>query len=71
MRWKPSLWASWIPHTPREHKPHHDFEMLGVPWINRHQLPFANQILDHGVCDGFALGTSDSRFSKCQAEEVR
>ena len=58
MRWKPSLWASVIPRDPRERKPNHYWEMLRVVWENRDQLPFAWRILNHGVCDGCALGTT-------------
>jgi len=57
MRWKPSLWASLIPRNPMERKPNHYGEMLRAVWENRDQLPFAWRILNHGVCDGCALGT--------------
>ena len=39
-------------------KPHHYREMLTVAWENRDQLPLAWRILNDGVCDGCALGTS-------------
>jgi molybdopterin-dependent oxidoreductase alpha subunit len=39
-------------------KPHHYVEMAKIAWENRDQLPFAWRILNHGVCDGCALGTS-------------
>src|SRR5262249_32492329 len=39
-------------------KPRHYREMLRVAWENRDQLPFAWRILNDGVCDGCALGTS-------------
>ena len=39
-------------------KPHHYREMLKIAWENRDQLPFAWRILNDGVCDGCALGTS-------------
>jgi hypothetical protein len=32
--------------------------MLRVLWENRDQVPFAWRILQHGVCDGCALGTA-------------
>ena len=41
-----------------QQKPHHYREMLKVAWENRDQLPFAWRILNDGVCDGCALGTS-------------
>jgi molybdopterin-dependent oxidoreductase alpha subunit len=39
-------------------KPRHYRDMLRVAWENRDQLPFAWRILNDGVCDGCALGTS-------------
>src|SRR5258706_7602719 len=41
-----------------QQKPHHYLEMARVAWENRDQLPFAWRILNDGVCDGCALGTS-------------
>ena len=37
-------------------KPHHYREMLGVVWENKTELPYAWNILKHGVCDGCSLG---------------
>lgn len=42
-------------------KPNHYGEMLRVLWENRDQLPFAWRILNRGVCDGCALGTTGLR----------
>jgi molybdopterin-dependent oxidoreductase alpha subunit len=39
-------------------KPNHYREMLKIAWENRDQLPFAWRILNDGVCDGCALGTT-------------
>jgi anaerobic selenocysteine-containing dehydrogenase len=39
-------------------KPRHYREMVKIAWENRDQLPFAWRILNDGVCDGCALGTS-------------
>src|SRR5882757_8371547 len=39
-------------------KPHHYLEMARIAWENRDQLPFDWRILNDGVCDGCALGTS-------------
>src|SRR5262252_513312 len=58
MSWKPSLWASVIPRNPMERKPNQYWEILRAAWENRDQLPFAWRILNHGVCDGCALGTT-------------
>src|SRR5262249_607299 len=61
MGWKPSLWASVVPRHPGARKPNHYAEMLRVAWENRDQLGFAWRILNHGVCDGCALGTNGVR----------
>src|SRR5437016_8554885 len=37
-------------------KPRHYREMLGVVWENKTELPYAWNILNHGVCDGCSLG---------------
>jgi molybdopterin-dependent oxidoreductase alpha subunit len=37
-------------------KPQHFREMLGVLWENRKELPYAWNVLNHGVCDGCSLG---------------
>ncbi|HLN88025.1 MAG TPA: FdhF/YdeP family oxidoreductase [Candidatus Limnocylindrales bacterium] len=37
-------------------KPHHYREMFGVLWENRNQIPYAWDVLNHGVCDGCSLG---------------
>lgn len=37
-------------------KPHHFREMAKVVWENKTELPYAWNILRHGVCDGCSLG---------------
>ena len=37
-------------------KPRHYREMVAVIWENKTELPYAWQILRHGVCDGCSLG---------------
>src|SRR5918995_6485568 len=37
-------------------KPRHYREMLGVVWENKTEIPYAWNILKHGVCDGCSLG---------------
>jgi molybdopterin-dependent oxidoreductase alpha subunit len=61
MAFHPRLWASVVPRDPRKRKPNHYLEMARVAWQNRDQLPFAWRILNHGVCDGCALGTNGLR----------
>lgn len=41
-----------------ETKPHHYLEMAKIAWQNRDNLAYAWRILNKGVCDGCALGTS-------------
>ncbi|NIO09808.1 MAG: molybdopterin-dependent oxidoreductase, partial [Deltaproteobacteria bacterium] len=42
-------------------KPNHYFEIVKTIWQNRDELPFAWRILNKGVCDGCALGTTGIR----------
>src|SRR5690606_41789933 len=39
-------------------KPHHYLEMAEIAWRNRGKWRYAWRILNDGVCDGCALGTS-------------
>ncbi len=57
----PSGWASLRPFGLGEVKPHHLGEMAQVAWKNRDELAFAWRILNDGVCDGCALGTTGLR----------
>ncbi len=56
--WHPARWVSLMPQGLGHRKPHHYLEMARVAWRNRDELPFAWRILNDGVCDGCALGTS-------------
>ena len=49
---------SWVPFGLNEKKPHHFREMLKIIWKNRDNLSYAWKVLNRGVCDGCALGTS-------------
>ena len=57
----PKHWVGWMPNGIGQVKPNHFFEMLRVLWRNKGQLPYAYRILDKGVCDGCALGTTGMR----------
>ena len=46
-----------------EAKPRHYHELLGVIWANRKEIPYAWNILNHGVCDGCSLGPYGLRDS--------
>ena len=52
------LLYSWIPFGLFERKPRHYLEMLRIAWANRRRLRYAWRVLNHGVCDGCALGTA-------------
>lgn len=59
--WRPRDWAGLMPNGFGQIKPNHYLEMVKVAWANRDQLPFAWRILERGVCDGCALGTTGLR----------
>lgn len=59
--WNPALWAGLVPNGLGQVKPDHYGEILKTVWENREQLPFAWRILNDGVCDGCALGTTGLR----------
>jgi molybdopterin-dependent oxidoreductase alpha subunit len=54
----PSLWAGWKPFGLGATKPHHFTEIARTAWENRGHPVYAWRILNKGVCDGCALGTS-------------
>lgn len=57
-RWTPSNWASWKPFGIGEQYPNNYWEVLRAFWQSRDRLPYAWNILNKGVCDGCALGTT-------------
>jgi molybdopterin-dependent oxidoreductase alpha subunit len=57
-RWTPSHWASWKPFGIGEQYPNNYWEVFRAIWLSRHKLPYAWNILNKGVCDGCALGTT-------------
>ncbi|MPZ15899.1 MAG: molybdopterin-dependent oxidoreductase [Chloroflexi bacterium] len=59
--WNPAQWAGLIPNGLGHVKPNHYGEMLHAVWQNRAELPYAWRILNDGVCDGCALGTTGMR----------
>ncbi|MGH7492663.1 MAG: FdhF/YdeP family oxidoreductase [bacterium] len=59
--WSPSTWVSLIPNGLGHVKPNHYWDMLKVAFKNRDELRFAWRILNNGVCDGCALGTTGMR----------
>jgi len=57
----PSIWASWKPFGLGEQKPNNYWEIAKAALENRDQLGYAWRILNQGVCDGCALGTTGLR----------
>lgn len=57
----PSLWAGWKPFGIGETKPHHFSEIAKTAWENKRHPLYAWRILNRGVCDGCALGTTGMR----------
>ncbi|MBD2435486.1 FdhF/YdeP family oxidoreductase [Nostoc sp. FACHB-110] len=56
--WTPQHWASWKPFGIGEQYPNNYWEVFRAIWLSRHKLPYAWKILNQGVCDGCALGTT-------------
>jgi molybdopterin-dependent oxidoreductase alpha subunit len=56
--WTPQHWASWKPFGLGEQYPNNYWEVFRAIWKSRDQLPYAWKILNKGVCDGCALGTT-------------
>jgi molybdopterin-dependent oxidoreductase alpha subunit len=57
----PALWADWKPFGLGTTKPHHFTEIAKTVWENRRHPLYAWRILNQGVCDGCALGTTGMR----------
>jgi molybdopterin-dependent oxidoreductase alpha subunit len=57
-RWDPALWVSRKPFGIGEQRPNNFLEILKAVEENRDELAFAWRILNEGVCDGCALGTT-------------
>lgn len=57
----PSLWAGWKPFGIGETKPHHFSEIFKTAWENKRHPLYAWRVLNQGVCDGCALGTTGMR----------
>lgn len=56
--WDPSLWVSLRPFGIGEQRPNNYLELWKAAVENRDRLPYAWRILNQGVCDGCALGTT-------------
>ena len=62
-RWTPEHWASWKPFGIGEQYPNNYWEVFRAVWISKENLPYAWNILNMGVCDRCALGTTAMRDS--------
>ncbi|MDX2273083.1 MAG: FdhF/YdeP family oxidoreductase [Cyanobacteriota bacterium] len=56
--WTPEHWATWKPFGWGEQYPNNYWEVMRAIWQSRQNLPYAWEILNKGVCDGCALGTT-------------
>lgn len=56
--WTPKNWASWKPFGIGEQYPNNYWEVFRAIWMSRDNLPYAWEVLNKGVCDGCALGTT-------------
>ncbi|MCC5877838.1 MAG: FdhF/YdeP family oxidoreductase [Candidatus Sumerlaeia bacterium] len=56
--WTPSNWASYAPFGIGHQRPNNYWELIRAGIENRDEMAFAWRILNNGVCDGCALGTS-------------
>jgi molybdopterin-dependent oxidoreductase alpha subunit len=56
--WTPELWASWKPFGIGEQYPNNYWEVFRAAWMSRDQMAYGWRILNQGVCDGCALGTT-------------
>ncbi|WP_414515796.1 FdhF/YdeP family oxidoreductase [Nostoc sp. PCC 9305] len=56
--WTPQHWASWKPFGIGEQYPNNFWEVFRAIWLSRDKLPYTWNILNKGVCDGCALGTT-------------
>ncbi|MEH1866813.1 MAG: FdhF/YdeP family oxidoreductase [Nostoc sp.] len=56
--WTPQHWASWKPFGIGEQYPNNYWEVFRAIWLSRDKLRYTWNILDKGVCDGCALGTT-------------
>nr|WP_242072461.1 FdhF/YdeP family oxidoreductase [Microcoleus sp. FACHB-68] len=56
--WTPAHWASWKPFGIGEQYPNNYWEVFRAIGENLDELPYALRILNQGVCDGCALGTT-------------
>jgi len=58
LTWTPEHWASPVPFGLGEQRPNNYLEMTRAMWESRDNLEYAWKVLNDGVCDGCALGTS-------------
>ncbi len=57
-KWTPENWSSLMPFGLGHQRPNNYYEVFRAAWENKDEALFAWRILNDGVCDGCALGTS-------------
>jgi molybdopterin-dependent oxidoreductase alpha subunit len=58
LTWNPKRWASYVPFGIGQQRPNNYFEVFRAAWESKDNLSYAFKVLNEGVCDGCALGTS-------------
>jgi molybdopterin-dependent oxidoreductase alpha subunit len=58
LTWNPKRWASYVPFGIGQQRPNNYFEVFRAAWESKDNLSYAWKVLNEGVCDGCALGTS-------------
>ncbi len=56
--WKPERWAGYVPFGFGQQRPNNYFEVFRAAWESKDNLAYAWKVLNEGVCDGCALGTT-------------
>ncbi len=58
LNWNPKRWASYVPFGIGQQRPNNYLEVFRAAWESKDNLGYAWKVLNEGVCDGCALGTS-------------
>jgi molybdopterin-dependent oxidoreductase alpha subunit len=58
LTWNPKRWASLVPFGIGQQRPNNYLEVFLAAWESKDNLGYAWKVLNDGVCDGCALGTS-------------
>jgi molybdopterin-dependent oxidoreductase alpha subunit len=58
LTWNPQRWASYVPFGIGQQRPNNYVEVFKAAWESKDNFAYALKVLNDGVCDGCALGTS-------------